>query len=489
MKLKTYVTILLSFFALMGCNESISSPRLLNEKPDIYPDYAGVTIPINIAPLNFSLRNKTVDKADVVIENSRGGKLHFQSSQIDIPLKEWHTLLEESGNDSLSFTLSIKEEGEWKQFEPFTIYVSEQPIDYAVVYRKIAPGYEVYSNMGIFMRELSSFKETALVENTLVHGMCVNCHAFNQNNPANMSLHFRGSHGATMLQTNKEVRILDTKTDKTLASAVYPYWHPSGKYVAYSTNQTRQSFHVGKEKRVEVIDLASDVMIYDVEKNAFILNDLLKGEESFQTYPVFSANGRKLYFCSAEAKKIPEEFKEIRYNLCSIDFDPENGTLGNRVDTLINAAGINKSITFPRPSYDGKYIMYTLSDYGNFSIWHKEADLWLYDIETGTTRQMNEVNSSDTESFHNWSSNNRWFVFSSRRDDGLFTRLYISHIDEKGNAGKPFLLPQQEPVENTLEDMRSYNVPEFVTAPVIMDSRNLEKQLISAKRQKVDVAE
>ena len=53
-------------------------------------------------------------------------------------------------------------------------------------------------------------------------------------------------------------------------------------------------------------------------------------------------------FCSAEAKKIPEEYKEIRYNLCSIDFDPSAGTFGSRIDTLVNAEAFGeKRIFFP----------------------------------------------------------------------------------------------------------------------------------------------
>ena len=45
------------------------------------------------------------------------------------------------------------------------MYVSPHPIDYGVVYRKLAPGYEVYSKMGIYERDLASFEERHLLEN------------------------------------------------------------------------------------------------------------------------------------------------------------------------------------------------------------------------------------------------------------------------------------------------------------------------------------
>ncbi len=58
---------------------------------------------------------------------------------------------------------------------------------------------------------------------------------------------------------------------------------------------------------------------------------------------------------------------------------------------------------------------------------------------------MDGANSEDTESFHNWSTNSRWLVVSSRRDDGLFTRPYFCHVDTDGKVTKAFMLPQRNP--------------------------------------------
>ena len=217
------------------------------------------------------------------------------------------------------------------------------------------------------------------------------------------------------------------------------------------------------------------------------MSPLLCRKESFETFPAFSADGTKLYFCSAEAQVMPENYKNVRYSLCSIDFDPTDGTFGNKVDTLISAVKLGKSISFPRPSYNGRYIMYTLSDYGNFSIWHREADLWLLDLRSGISRNLIEVNSQETESFHNWSSNSHWFVFSSRRDDGLYTRLYLASINEKGEVSKPFMLPQQNPLEYYTELLYSYNVPDFISEPIVLDKLGVEKGLKSKNKIKLKI--
>ena len=79
---------------------------------------------------------------------------------------------------------------------------------------------------------------------------------------------------------------------------------------------------------------------------------------------------------------------------------------------------------------------------------------------------------SDTESYHSWSSNSRWIVFSSRRIDGLYTRPYFAYIDEEGNASKPFLLPQKD-TDYYHRFMKSYNIPEFITGKVSSKIRAL----------------
>ncbi len=472
---------------LAACSNPVTNPEMVDEWPDIYPDYIGVTIPATIASMNFNCMGGEYECVDVTVTGGKSGELHVNDKMASFPPKKWKELVEANKGDSLLFTVCVRAAGKWKQYRSFPIYVSRYPVEYGVVYRKIAPGYEVYSKMGIYERDLSSFNERPLLENTMVPGMCVNCHAFNKTNPDHMSLHIRGKNGGTLMQIAGEREMLNTKTDSMLSACVYPYWHPGGKYIAYSVNNTRQSFHSVKDERVEVLDLASDVLVYRPETHELLLSPLLQKKEVFETFPVFSTDGRKLYFCAAEARPIPAEYNEIRYSLCSIDFNPDNGTFGERIDTLVNAAAMNKSISFPRPSYDGKYIMYTLSDYGNFSIWHKEADLWLLNLQDGSTRAIEEVNSDDTESFHNWSSNSRWFVFSSRRGDGLYTRLYLASIDENGVVSKPFLLPQENPLEYYDRLVYSYNVPEFTSEPVKLESRKVEREIVSDKRVPVRI--
>jgi Tol biopolymer transport system component len=341
-----------------------------------------------------------------------------------------------------------------------------------LAYRLIPPGYELWDEMGIYQRNLTNFDETPIIENTSTKKNCVNCHSFCMQDPDKMLLHMREKVAGTIMITDGKAEKLNTKTDQTVSALVYPSWHPSGKYVAFSTNTTNQAFHVNDRNRIEVYDTESDVVVYDVNKKEIITTEALFSKNAFETFPTFSPDGKTLYFCTAVADTMPIKYRSIKYNLCSISFDPDNRTFGNEVDTLFNAAAIDKTISFPRVSPDGRFLMFTLFDYGNFSIWHKEADLYIMDLMSGEIKPLDAVNSDDTESYHSWSSNSRWFVFSSRRHDGLYTHPYIAHIDEKGNVSKPFMLPQKD-AEFYFKFMKSFNIPEMVKGKVKKSPREI----------------
>lgn len=470
--MKRYLHIFITLLTVCSCYRFDPTEARYTDGP-IWPDYMDVTVPAGIAPLNFCYTS--ADGPVPVTTFSHGDmSISIKGREVVWKEKEWKRLTEAAKGGDIIVTSSVLPDS-------WTIHVSEDEIDYGINYRLIAPGYEVYSKMGIYERALSDYKERALIENTQFDG-CVNCHAYNRGNPENYSLHIRGQHGATLLNIEGEMAAYNTKTDSTIGFCVYPYWHPDGDYIAYSSNNTRQGFHVLADKLIEVFDLDSDLQVYDIRNNSLISADPIKRKDVWETFPAFSADGKTLYFCAASPKEIPAETEQIRYNLCKVGFDPVTGTIGDKTDTLIFAEGMGKSISFPKPSYDGRFLVYTVSDYGNFSIWHHEADLWILDLETGISRPMDKANSSDTESYHSWSSNSRWLMFSSRRDDGLYTRPYFCHIDENGQESKPFMLPQKHPLHYYSNHNRSYNVPEFVTGPVEFDRTGAEKLINSTER-------
>ena len=470
---------------LVGCTTSVpEAQHVVNEMPSIYPDYVGVTVPSNVAPLRFKVSEEVEDAIAVLsakdcelVEKADDGKFLFSA-------KDWKMLTEAAKGDSIAVRVYEKKSGEWSVYQSFGIHVAIEDIDAYLAYRLIPPGYEQWHQMGLYQRDLTSFDEEAIIDNRQTDFNCMNCHSFRSQSPDDMLFHMRATYGGTYVWTDGKLEKLDGKVSEGIQSLVYPYWHPSGDYVAFSTNKTNQMFHMKDKNRIEVFDSASDVLVYDVKNHRVLTDSLLFSKGAFETFPSFSPDGKTLYFSSAKAQQMPKDYKKVKYSLCAISFNPQTGQFGNQVDTLFSAETEGKSGILPRVSSDGRFLAFTQADYGNFAIWHKEADLCLIDLSNGQVKELPEVNSTEAESYHAWSSNGRWLVFASRRDDGLYSRPYIAYIDENGQGHKPFVVPQHTP-DFYQNSMVSYNVPEFIKEPVTLDRKLVVETAKEGKAMKV----
>lgn len=472
--------------AATACTEGPTGARNAGTRPDIWPDYVGVTIPRSIAPLNFALKSDDATLIEATASAPDGFSIKALGEEANFDLDEWRDLLNHCpGGDSIMVRVVGKHADGWRAYDPFGICVSGDSLAANhLTYRRIRPGYEIWSHIGIYQRDLTSFGETPIIENTEVPNTCMNCHSARQCSADEYLFHVRGKDGGTLLVRNGKMEALNTATPQTIGSVTYPAWHPDGRYIAFSANTTRQSFHQATDKRLEVFDVASDIVMYDTETHNLILTPLLnKTDSCWETFPCFGADGKELYFCAAAPKRMPVEVRDMKYSIKKIAFDAANGQWG---DTIVDVFGIDSlTTTLPRISPDGRHLMFTTCNYGTFPIWHKEADLWILDLQTGKAHPLAGLNSDDTESFHNWSPDSRWVVFSSRRDDGLFTRLYIAHISPDGRASKPFLLPQESPKEYYGRMMDSYNVPDFSVAEVKLDAKRAANMMMSEERTQV----
>ena len=479
--------LMLAFLSACGDGSKIKISGTLKQNVRVFPDYRDVTIPYNIAPLNFSM----LDYKDACLE-VKGKSSSFEIKADDGCFKfsesRWKEMMEESKGGSITLTVCLQKNGQWFSTLPFKINVAADPVDPWISYRLIPPGYELWNTMGIYQRNIESFEQRPIYENTLTNGNCLNCHSYCMQNPDKMLFHVRAKFGGTVLVSDGKMEKLNTKTDSTVSALVYPSWHPSGRYVAFSVNNTMQSFHGNNLNRIEVYDGESDVVVYDVKNHTIVYSPLTKSPARFETFPTFSPDGKSLYFCSAQAvDSVAKNYKKVRYSLCRIAFNPRNMTFGNKVDTLFSADRNQKSASFPRVSPDGKYLVFTMHAYGNFSIWHRDADLYIVNMLTGSISPLKAANSNDVESYHSWSSNSRWLIFSSRRIDGLYTRLYISYIDRNGVAHKPFLLPQKNPKKFYGNLMFSYNIPEFMKGRVKTSEHAISQMLRNSKGIDVSV--
>ena len=370
-------------------------------------------------------------------------------------------MLDNEAGNTLQLTLSARIGKTWTCFAPFSWTVSPDSLDRYLSYRLIEPAYEVWNVLSIEERDVESFQTRLLGDNTITEGTCMNCHTANRGNgPQTTFLHVRGKKGGTLYNRDGHIRKLNTATDSTAGAAVYGEISADGRFGIFTTADIRPILHSARFDKLEVFDASSDLILLDFDKGTVTDSPLVKGKEFQETFPCWSADGKTVYFCRATSLPQPDSTFEMHYDLYALVFDPETGRLGDDLVKVVDAAAIGKSVSFPKCSPDGRYILMTVSDFGTFPIWHNETDLWLYDLETGAIDRLEGLNGRHSDSYHSWSSNGRWICWASKRDDRLYGRPYFAHIGPDGKASKPFVLPQKNP-GSYLTSLKSYNIPEL----------------------------
>ena len=483
---QTLVTVAMTM--LVGCGtpadrDGRESGRI-GRLPAIDPDYTRIVIPPNIAPLNFIINEKG-SAFRALVFGDHGDTIRIKATgspaRIFIPPVKWRTLLQANRGSRLTIQLLKKKDGTWRRFDPVVNTVSNDEIDGFLLYRCIF-GFKSIPSMAIMQRDLSGFAERTILNNRTMSARslaCINCHTFCPTDPKRMLVHMRGERQGMLLVSGKKAVKIDTRTKFNKGPASYASWHPSGTLLSFAVMKVTQTLHSTDDPRV-VFDEASDLILYDLDKNLISTNPEIADPKRMETLPEWSPDGRYLYFCSAPQPENVDKafytslkFREIKYDLMRIPFDSATRSWGEP-ETLLSARETGLSNVHPKVSPDGRFLLFVTMPYSYFSVYNDSSDLCLMDLSTGSYRRLDEVNSGFAESFHTWSSNGRWFVVSSRRRDGMCGYPYFAHVDSSGNVSRPFLLPQKDP-RWYATNLKSFNVPVLVKEPVRISWRSLSK--------------
>ena len=382
--------------------------------------------------------------------------------------------MQQAADKEIEVTITALINGTWNQYKPFKWEVVSDKVDPYLTYRLIEPDYEIWNHVQIQQRCVENFDVNALGHYEQLENRCMNCHTYANQDPKLSMMYVRGPGGGAILNRNGVLSKLN------IPGSVYFGFSPTGRYITYSTQKIIPAFHSLASKRLEVYDAASNVFVADMQEHRVISSPLLSDSLKFETFPTFSPDGKYIYYCSADTVSLPQDIKNLQYSLVRIPFDESTGTIGTQVDTLFS----ERSVCHPRLSPDGRFVLYTVADYGTFPIWHPEADLQMINLQTGAIDSLSMVNSEKSDTYHSWSSNSRWFVFASKRDDGLYGKPYFCYVDKDGKAHKPFCLPQEHPTfyDNNL---KSLNAPELGKGKVPFDvddvAKTMKEQAISFK--------
>ncbi|MDE6336740.1 MAG: hypothetical protein K2L34_09230, partial [Muribaculaceae bacterium] len=206
--------------AFVGCTPSPKNVKETDVLPPIYPDYIGVTVPRNIAPLNFLLRDSC--KALQVIASVDDFKIksHKKGCEATFDLKDWKKLMNKAVGKSITVSVTTLQGDEWVKYKSFDISVSADVIDPYLTYRLIEPDYEVFSRLQIVERNIEDFSERVLCDYNAVGNRCMNCHTHAPGQDNLSFLYVRGEGGGMVLNDHGNLRLLDFKTPDMVSGAV-----------------------------------------------------------------------------------------------------------------------------------------------------------------------------------------------------------------------------------------------------------------------------
>jgi len=178
-----------------------------------------------------------------------------------------------------------------------------------------------------------------------------------------------------------------------------------------------------------------------------------------QCNPVWSPDGRQVAFLRAKARPAFNGPKatyandtletQIKYDLYHVPF---NGGKGGVARPVEGASTTGKSVSFPKYSPDGKWIVFVQAKNG--LLMRPDSRLYIIPAGGGNAREL-QCNLPLMNSWHSFSPNGKWLVFSSKAFSP-FTQMFLTHIDENGNASPAILIP------NSTASNRAVNIPEFV---------------------------
>lgn len=460
------------------CSSNTTIPKnaqSVSQDIAIYPDFKDVTVPQNIAPLNFHV-DTPCDEVIIEVQSNNGEKIIEESHDRTVRFdpKEWSKILRSSSAGEITFTPYLKNKKKWAKYNSFTVNVIDAPIDSFVTYRLIEPSFMSTGQIGLYQFNLFSGEESTIIRRcknptseSLHDQSCVNCHAAQKKNPQNKMFYYRGKEGGLILTYNGQIKKIDTKVEGMLAPSTYPAWHPTLPLIAFSTNLVYQDFPTTRKGKTEFYDINAFLILYDILSNETYI--LPNEKKQLCTNPSWSPDGEYLYYAVSDSsinqqKPIEAEYPKLKYNIARIKFDPTTKSF-SEPDVLLNVNAGGYSATFPRISPDNRFLLVNISHFGASPHTHIESDLFALDIHNKKLFPCTNANSPEAESYHDFSSKANWFVFYSRREDGNYGRAYISYIDSTGTCTKPFQLPHKEPLTDR-ERLKLYNVIEFSNSSV-----------------------
>jgi tetratricopeptide (TPR) repeat protein len=314
--------------------------------------------------------------------------------------------------------------------------------------------------------------------------VCGNCHSFNRDGTVlAMDVDYANSKASYVITAVKPEMTLATsdiitwndyrKEDGRQTFGLLSQISPDGRYVVSTVKD--QSVFVPQPPLAFsqlFFPVRGILCVYDRQTGTFQALPGADDPEFVQSNPTWSPDGRTVVFARTrahdlenlhnqghillsreECKEFVEDAKQFLFDLYKVPFNEGRGGVA---EPLAGASNNGVSNFFPRYSPDGRWIVFCKAK--SYMLLQPDSELYIMPAEGGQVRRL-RANTRRMNSWHSWSPNGKWLVFSSKAYSD-YTQLCLTHIDEDGESTPPVLLSHL-----TAPD-RAANIPEFVnTSP------------------------
>jgi len=365
------------------------------------------------------------------------------------------------------------------------IRTSTDPVGDSIFYREVPLPFlsAVQDPSRIRWRFGAISSETAppiVLENLPV---CGNCHSFsNDGRVLGLDVDYGNDKGAyAVLPVSTQMTLDDKKIitwsdfkkgDGEATFGLLSKVSPDGRYVI-STVKDRAVFVATPDIWFSQLffPIKGILVVYDTVDRTFKPLPGADDPEYVQSNPTWSPDGKWIVFARTKAyrrdaianatsvllseKDVPEfvEDKEpFKFDLYRVPF---NDGRGGKAEPIEGASHNGKSNYFAKFSPDGKWIIFCKAE--NYMLLMPDSELYIIPATGGEARRL-RANTPRMNSWHSWSSNGRWLVFSSKANTA-YTQLFLTHIDEHGESTPPVVL------DRFTGSDRAANIPEFVALP------------------------
>lgn len=488
-------SVLTATLGLVACKSesgtsSAGKDKSLGQISIHYPLTETVFPPDIVAP-EFIWNDKTPDVSQWNITfhfNDEAETLSFSSNEATWQPNEddWSKIKQRSSNSQSEVKVEgFNAAGNRLSSKQIVIETSTDPVGDSIFYREVPLPFidAVKDPSQIRWRfgSVDSLERPPIVLDNLP--VCGNCHSFSGDGKTlGLDVDYGNDKGGyAILDVEKDMVLNDEKIitwsdykreDEELTFGLLSQVSPDGRYVI-STVKDRAVFVAtpGIEYSQLFFPIKGILVVYDRETETYTALSGADDPAYVQSNPSWSPDGKYIVFSRAKTyekpsianatsvllgdKDVPEfteEREPYKYDLYRVPF---NDGKGGKAEPLKGASHNGKSNFFAKYSPDGKWIVYTQAE--NYMLLMPDSELFIIPAEGGEARRL-KANTPNMNSWHSFSSNSRWLVFSSKANTP-YTQLFLTHIDEDGNSTPPVVLDRF-----TGED-RAANIPEFVPLP------------------------